>query len=330
MQVVLQGSLRHFGAAELLAFLCGRGESGTLNLETEGRRARIFFVGDLIVWAEAGRGGDAKEAVLELLSWHAGNFTLIDSVAVPDNVTPLALAVPALLEEAKKRAESAGVYPDATIFRVVDDPALQQQVSLSGDQFRLLFRLSAGRAFKDIVGDLGVPKQEVAERLRELVQMGLAAVVTAQQPPPVPSVLQPTTVQPIPQLHEKTDPQLKKKTTAGRRRTLVGSLTPDGAPDNVYPLLDSAYTLGRAPTNTIAIADGSVSSNHARILRTPEGFVLEDLQSRNGTYVNGEQVTDKRLLADGDLIRLGKIIMTFNIAREAKMGETTQPEVRIV
>ena len=319
MQVVLQGSLRHFGAAELLAFLCGRGESGTLSLEAAGRRARIFFVGDLIVWAESDRAGDPREAVLELLTWNAGAFSLMDSVAVPANVTPLALAVPALLEEAKTRAASSGVYPDATIFRVVDDPALQQQVSLTNDQFRLLFRLSAGRAFKDIVGDLGVPKQEVAERLRELVQMGLVTTAAAEPvPPPSP-----------PPLNERTDPSLKKKTTAGRRRTLVGSLTPDGAPDNVYPLLDSAYTLGRAPTNTIAIADGSVSSNHARILRTPEGFVLEDLQSRNGTYVNGEQVTDKRILADGDLIRLGKIIMTFNIAREGKMGETTQPEVRL-
>jgi pSer/pThr/pTyr-binding forkhead associated (FHA) protein len=133
----------------------------------------------------------------------------------------------------------------------------------------------------------------------------------------------------MPTLQEKTDPQLKKRTTAGRRRTLVGSLTPDGTPDNVYPLLDSAYTLGRAPGNTISIPDGSVSSNHARILRTPEGFVLEDLQSRNGTFVNGEPVAEKRLLADGDLIRLGKIIMTFNVAREGKAGEQTQPEVRL-
>jgi hypothetical protein len=315
MQVVLQGSLRHLGAAELLTFLCGRGESGTLSLESGERRARIFFVGDLIVWAESDRGGDAREAILEMFDWHAGTFALVDSVVMPENVTPLALALPALVEEAKRRAASAGVYADATIFRVVDDPALQQQVSLSGDQFRLLFRLSTGRSFKDIVGDLGVPKQEVADRLRQLVQMGLASVVPVE-PPPLP-------------VHEKTDPQLKKKTTAGRRRTLVGSLTPDGAPDNVYPLLDSAYTLGRASSNTIAISDGSVSSQHAQILRTPEGFVLEDLQSRNGTYVNGEQVKDKRLLTDGDLIRLGKVIMTFNIAREGKMGETTQPEVRL-
>ena len=315
MQVVLQGSLRHFGAAELLSFLCARGESGTLDLEAPGdRKGRVFFVNDLIVWAESSRGGSAKDAVLELLDWHAGTFTLIDSVVVPDNITPLALELPALLEEAKQRAQSAGVYPDATIFRVVDDPALQQHVSLTADQFRLLFRLSSGRAFKDVVGDVGAPKQEVADRLRELVQMGLATVVEPEPPPTI---------------QEKTDPALRRRTTASSRRTLVGSLTPDGAPDNVYPLLDAAYTLGRAPDNTIAISDGSVSSRHARILRTPEGFVLEDLQSRNGTFVNGEQVADKRLLADGDLIRLGKIIMTFNVAKEAKAGDKTQPEVRL-
>lgn len=317
MQVVLQGSLRHFGAAELLSFLCARGESGTLDLEAAAdRKARVLFVNDLIVWAESSRGGGAKEAVLELLDWHAGTFTLIDSVVMPDNVAPLALELPALLEEAKQRAESAGVYPDGTLFRVVDDPALQQQVSLTGDQFRLLFRLSAGRSFKDVVGDLGAPKQEVADRLRQLVDIGLVTIVAPEPAPP-------------PAVQEKTDPQLKKRTTAGSRRTLVGSLTPDGAPDNVYPLLDSAYTLGRAPDNTISISDNSVSSHHARVLRTDEGFVVEDLQSRNGTYVNGEQVTDKRVLADGDLIRLGKIIMTFNVAREIKTGDKTQPEVHL-
>ncbi|MNC97620.1 FHA domain protein [compost metagenome] len=58
--------------------------------------------------------------------------------------------------------------------------------------------------------------------------------------------------------------------------------------------------------------------------------MLEDLQSRNGTFVNGEQVQEKRLLLDGDLIRLGKIIMTFNVAREGKTGDKTEPEVRLV
>jgi pSer/pThr/pTyr-binding forkhead associated (FHA) protein len=57
--------------------------------------------------------------------------------------------------------------------------------------------------------------------------------------------------------------------------------------------------------------------------------VLEDLQSRNGTFVNGEVVKEKRLLADGDLIRLGKVILTFNLAREGKAGEKTEPEVKL-
>jgi hypothetical protein len=311
MQVVLQGSLRHFPAAELLSFLCRRGENGTLDLEASGRRARVIFQGDRIVWAESSRGGEATAAVLELFDWPGGSFTLLDSAIVPENATPIALELEALLEEGRRRAETSGVYADTTLFRVVDDPLLQQQVSLTGDQFKLLFRLSAGRAFKDLAADLGTPKQEVAERLRHLVQIGLVTVVAPE---------------PAPQ--EKTDPSLKK-TADGRKRTLVGSLTPDGAPDNVFPLLDSEYAIGRAPDNSIAIADGSVSSNHARILRTPEGFVLEDLQSRNGTFVNGEKVSDKRLLSDGDLIRLGKIIMTFNVAREGKSEETTKPEMRL-
>jgi hypothetical protein len=310
MQVVLQGSLRHFPAAELLSFLCGRGQSGTLDGETPNGRVRIIFAGDRIVWAESSRAADPTEVVLDLFATPNGTFTLLDSAVVPANVTPVALDVAALVEEWRRRANAAGVYSDATLFRVVDDPLLQQQVSLTGDQFKLLFKLSTGRTFKELRADLGAPTEEVAERLKQLVAIGLVTVVAA------------------PPAEEKTDPDLKK-TTAGRRRTLVGSLTPDDAPDNVYPLLDSAYTLGRAPSNTITIPDASVSSNHAQILRTAEGFVIEDLQSRNGTFVNGEKVDAKRLLADGDLIRLGKIIMTFNVAREGKSGETTLPEVRL-
>ena len=308
MQVVLQGSLRHFTAAELLGFLCGRGRSGTLDAETTGNRVRVFFEQDRIVWAEGATGGAPNEAVLDLLGWNDGRFTLLDAAAVPEHATRVSLSVPALVEEARRRAEAAGAYVDTTLFRVVDDPALQQQVSLTADEFKVLFRISAGKTFKELLGEIGGDRMELAARVKHLAQLGLVAVVMPEPEP------------------EPTAPQKK---TVMRRKTLVGSLTPDGAPDNVYPLLDAEYSIGRAPSNAIPVADGSVSSSHARILRTNEGFVLEDLQSRNGTFVNGEKVTDKRLLADGDLIRIGKVIMTFNIAREAKQGESTLPEVRL-
>jgi pSer/pThr/pTyr-binding forkhead associated (FHA) protein len=116
-----------------------------------------------------------------------------------------------------------------------------------------------------------------------------------------------------------------------RPRTLVGSLTSDAIPDEVFPLLDAECVVGRRVTREVAVSinDRSVSSKHAKLTRTPDGFLIEDLDSSNGTFVNGEKVTEKRLLADGDLIRLGKVIMTFNVAREKKAGEQTVPELRV-
>ncbi|HYK00576.1 MAG TPA: FHA domain-containing protein [Thermoanaerobaculia bacterium] len=320
MQVVLQGSLRHFTAAELLRFLCSRGRSGTLDLETTGLRTRVFFENDRIVWAEGTKEGEPAEAVLETLQWTSGSFTLLDSVAVPENVTRVSLELSALLEEAKRRADTAAMYADATTFRVVDDPALQQQVSLTADEFKVLFRIGPGKTFRELVAELGAPPKELGDRLRHLASVGLLAVATA----PAESSAD---RKPEPGGDKTMVP--KKKTTVSRKRSIVGSLTPDSAPDNVYPLLESEYTIGRSSSHSISIPDGSVSSNHARILRTDKGFVLEDLQSRNGTFVNGEKLTEPRLLVDGDLIRVGKIIMTFNVAREEKAGETTQPEVRL-
>lgn len=298
MQVVLEGTLRHFGAAELLVFLCSRARSGTLDLENAGRRTRVVFEHDRIVWA------DPFDLLLEAFGWTSGTFTLVDAAAVPENAERLSLTVAALLEEAKRRTPS---YAEGTLFRVVDDPALQQQVSLTAEDFKLLFRISSGKTFLELLNDLGMPRQELAERLKRLAELGLVAVVAAPA--------------------EATS--VSKKTTMTRRPSVVGSLTPEGAPDNVYPLLESEYTIGRAPSNDIAIPDGSVSSTHARIVRTDTGFSVEDLKSRNGTFINGEKVSERRLLADGDILRVGKIIMTFNLAREENPGESTQPEVRL-
>lgn len=300
MQVILQGSLRHFPAAELLNFL--RGRSGTLDLESSGRKARIVFDGETILYPDL-------EAALDAFESTAGTFTLLDSAVVPEGAKRELIALQTLLEAAKKRAEANAQYSDTTPFRLVDDPAVQQQVSLSGDEFKLLFRLSNPRTFRELAADVGLSRNELTDRLRKLEMLGLVTAVREEPQP------------------EPTAPQKK---TVMRKRTLVGSLTPDDRPDSVYPLLDAECTIGRTNDNALAVPDGSVSSKHARILRTDDGFVIEDLQSRNGTFVNGERVTDgPRKLSDGDLIRLGKIILTFNVAREAKNADTTQPELRL-
>jgi DNA-binding transcriptional ArsR family regulator len=330
MQVILQGSLRHFPAAELLTFLLSRSHNGTLDLDNTGRRTRLLFENDTIVWAESNKVQDATEAVLDLLQWDAGNFTLLDSVAIPENATRLALTLPALLEEAQKRAE--GEYRDDTLFRVVENPA-QQEVSLSGEEFKILFRLSAGRTLAQLTTDLGADRRQLEARLKKLEEAGLIQSGREEAPAPPPENPFAPKTAPIPVQEDAEVTRIERAAitrntltpkTQARPKTLVGSLTPDDRPDSVYPLFDSECVIGRAADCAISIPDGSISSKHARVMRTPEGFTIEDLQSRNGTFVNGEKVDKSRPLADGDVVRLGKVIMTFNVAQEAVAAPKTQ------
>ena len=107
----------------------------------------------------------------------------------------------------------------------------------------------------------------------------------------------------------------------------VGTLTAiDGT---LHPLLEDESVIGRGDGNAVAVPDASVSSKHARVLRSGGAFFIEDLGSRNGTFVNGEPVKEKRPLADGDVVRCGKILFTFNIASETRAKDTTQPEMEI-
>jgi hypothetical protein len=70
-------------------------------------------------------------------------------------------------------------------------------------------------------------------------------------------------------------------------------------------------TVGRLPESTITIDDGNVSREHATIKPTPNGYVVEDLGSTNGTLVNGQRITGTRLLADGDIVSFGSTHVRF-------------------
>jgi hypothetical protein len=322
MHVILEGSLRHFPAGELLAFLCGRGGSGTVDIEAAGKRARIFFRDGRIIWAESNQpSANITEALVETFGWETGKFAVLDSADVPAGVTPVSLDVQQLLEEIRRRRER---YRDDDVLRVVDDPAVQQQVSLSAGEFKVLFKIGAGRAFADLQREAIMPPEELLVILQKLRGEGLISVARDTAPVPVAA----TTKVPALQIGDDTDVNAKAAPKPSLP-TLVGSLTPDMNPDQSYPLLEPEYTIGRAPDNDIVLADSSVSSKHAKIVRAPEGFVVEDLQSRNGTFVNGEKVAERRQLADSDILRLGKVLLTFNVASESSPKELTQPEVHL-
>jgi hypothetical protein len=86
-----------------------------------------------------------------------------------------------------------------------------------------------------------------------------------------------------------------------------------------FPLVKDSYTLGRHRNNDIVISDPKVSSFHARLDRTPEGFKLVDLKSRNGCWVNGKRL-ESALLKTGDEVRLGPAKLTYKVDYSAPVS----------
>ena len=69
--------------------------------------------------------------------------------------------------------------------------------------------------------------------------------------------------------------------------------------------------------NEVHISDPSISNVHARVFKGPEGYVLEDLNSRNGTFINGRRI-DRKLLLENDVIMVGNTQLVYNIVYEVK------------
>ena len=88
-------------------------------------------------------------------------------------------------------------------------------------------------------------------------------------------------------------------------------------PGKVFPLEAAEVRLGRSPTNDIVLAPATISRHHALIRRHGDTYVLEDLQSTNGTYLNGEPVVTRSPLGEGDRIRLGEVMFRFTGSAEA-------------
>ncbi len=97
----------------------------------------------------------------------------------------------------------------------------------------------------------------------------------------------------------------------GTMAVAVGMLVEDrGGLPGAHHRLGTHTTIGRTPDNQIVVPVREVSRKHAEITLTEDGYVLRDLGSPNGTYVNGQQVTEYRL-QDGDRVGFGGQVFVF-------------------
>jgi len=94
-----------------------------------------------------------------------------------------------------------------------------------------------------------------------------------------------------------------------------------------FELAADSKTIGREPANNIVVENLLVSGYHARIDPAGKDYVLTDLQSKNGTFLNGERVTSTKL-KNGDQILIGKHTLVFTldqaeIQENPKLSEET-------
>jgi hypothetical protein len=85
------------------------------------------------------------------------------------------------------------------------------------------------------------------------------------------------------------------------------TLNPVGPIASEYAILKDEISVGRGEDNDIVIPHASVSRAHARLVRRDGGYELMDLNSTNGSFVNGQQVRGTAMVASGEQLRLGDI-----------------------
>ena len=87
-----------------------------------------------------------------------------------------------------------------------------------------------------------------------------------------------------------------------------------------YTITEQVITIGRSKDNHIVLFDHTASRRHAKVRKTPDGYLLMDLDSHNGTLVNGSRVTS-RILRHNDLVEIGTSVLSF----QYEIGDDDEP-----
>ena len=88
-------------------------------------------------------------------------------------------------------------------------------------------------------------------------------------------------------------------------------------PGQEYEFNQAELTIGRDPTCECSLDEPTISARHARLSYHHAQWWVEDLHSRNGSFLNDEPVRSKVVITSGDSLRCGSIVMIIDIEQDA-------------
>jgi pSer/pThr/pTyr-binding forkhead associated (FHA) protein len=104
----------------------------------------------------------------------------------------------------------------------------------------------------------------------------------------------------------------------------------EGLTGKAHELTVDKTTIGRVDDNTFPIPEGSVSSHHCEVLLRGTDVVVRDLNSTNGTFIMGHQVTGEAPLKPGQILRLGQVEMRLEEAGAKPAASKKLPQQTMV
>ena len=292
-----------------------------------------------------------SEIIFDTFDWGEGAFVLYDDVPPPTTAVMLEMDLQNLIMEGVRRIDERGrlkeEFPDLEMIveAVANPERVKQSVTFTREEWQTFFLVDGRRSLGEIcrlVSDtdeqatLQVISHLMAAKFVTLVspgpdevpgsgptgpagRPGVSTLKMAEDPEatPVPaSSVEFSGVMRARKLEDDTKDVVNRQAVRymadAQRVTMSRLVLVQGGQESSFPLTRDSYTLGRHRNNDIVINDPKVSGFHARIDRVPEGFVLVDLNSRNGSFVNGSRIQE-RTLETGDKLRLGAASLAYKV-----------------
>lgn len=103
-----------------------------------------------------------------------------------------------------------------------------------------------------------------------------------------------------------------------------------GTPGSTFTLTGERCIVGRHPGCQVVFDNPAISRHHVQVLESHGSYFVEDLRSRNGTYLNGKLLDGRTQLQDGDEIRISDVLLTFQEGNQPSNSETvSSPDLKL-